>query len=313
MGHGIAVACASAGIRVSLTDNAPRVLDAAAKKIDQTFALLTEARIVTRGQASAARRRIVLAPTLREAVGAADLVQESIQESVKHKRGLFAELDALCSPDTILATNTSSIRIAEIASATVRPERVIGVHWVSPAYLVPVIEVVVGSATSVQARRRVLDYIERMAKTPVVSKDTPGFVINRIQMAMLNEAIRLVESRIATAQDVDAAIRIGLGSRLAIFGPLECNDLFVTKDTTLKLLEYLYTETGEDKFRPSRLLRRMVRANENGMFSGKGFFRYPRPAKAVTARRDRALIAISKFLRTCERGVALPFGRAHVK
>ena len=302
MGHAIASACAIAGVRVRLTDIDRRVLAAAGKKIDRILATLVECRALARRRAAAARSRIEFAGSLEAAVAGAHLVQESIQEDAALKGRLFAELDELCPPATILATNTSSIRITEIADATTRPDRVVGVHWVSPAYVVPVVEVVTGRATSPRTVRRATEYVRRLARVPVVVKDTPGFVINRVQMAMLNEAIDLVERGVATAEDVDAAIRIGLGSRLAIFGPLLCNDIFVTKETTLRLLAYLYGKTGQEKFKPSGLLRRMVKARDNGVFSGQGFFRYRGAPESVLGRRDRALVGFMRSLRKFERG-----------
>ena len=301
MGHAIALACAEAGVRVRLTDIDRRVLAGAARKIDGVFATLVKNRVITGRRARAARGRLELVNGLDAAVEDAELVQESVQENAGLKKRLFAELDRVCGHDTILATNTSSIRIGEIAAATHRPDRVVGVHWISPAYLMPVIEVVAGQATSKRTMGRAVDYVRRLAKFPVLVKDTPGFVINRIQMAMLNEAVDLVDKGVASALDVDAAIRIALGSRLAIFGPLCCNDIFVTKRTSLNLLAYLYAETGQDKFKPGGLLRRLAQAGDDGVFSGRGFFRYPGSKASTLARRDKALIMLMSRLREFER------------
>jgi 3-hydroxybutyryl-CoA dehydrogenase len=301
MGHAIALTCAKAGLRVRLTDVDRRVLAEAGRKIERVLATLVKNRVLGGRAAAAASRRVEFAGSLAEAVADADLVQESVQEDVAVKKRLFAELDRACARDTILATNTSSIRIGELAAATRRPGRVVGAHWFSPAYLMPVMEVVVGRATSKRTARRAVDYARRLAKVPVLVKDTPGFVVNRIQMAMLNEAIALVDRGIATAADVDAAVRIALGSRLSIFGPLCCNDIFVTKRTSLNLFVYLHGATGEDKFRPSGLLRRLVKNDDDGAFSGSGFFRYPGSTSETLARRDKALVLLMRQLAQFER------------
>lgn len=301
MGHAIALACAKERLRVRLTDVNPRVLAEAATKIERVLAGLVKNRVLSGRAAAAASRRIDFSGSLAETVADAELVQESVQEDLAVKKRLFAELDRVCAADTILATNTSSIRIGELAAATRRPERVVGAHWFSPPYLMPVMEVVLGRATSRRTARRALEYARRLAKVPVLVKDTPGFVVNRIQMAMLNEAIDLVDRGVATAADVDAAVRIALGSRLSIFGPLCCNDLFVSKRTSLNLFAYLHAATGEDKFRPSGLLRRLVKAGDDGVFSGRGFFRYPGPSAATLARRDQALALLMRQLAQFER------------
>lgn len=301
MGHAIALACAEAGVLVRLTDVDRRVLAGAMHKIDRILGTLVKNDVITKGRARAARARLEPVHTLGDAIDGADLVQESVQENAALKKRLFAELDRACPRGTILATNTSSISISEIAGATDRPERVVGVHWFSPAYLMPVIEVIAGRSTSKPTVRRTVDYVRRLGKVPVPVRDTPGFVINRIQMAMFNEAVDLVEKGVATAADVDAAVRIALGSRLSIFGPLLCNDIFVTKRTTLNLLAYLHGATGQDKFKPGRLLRRMVAAGNDGVFSGDGFFGYPGSQARILARRDEALIMTMKRLREFER------------
>jgi len=301
MGHAVAVACAKEGLRVRLHDVDRRVLAAAGRKIERVLDTLVKNRVLSGRRAAAASRRIELASGLAEAVADAELVQESVQEDVAVKKRLFAELDRVCAVDTILATNTSSIRIGELAAATRSPERVVGAHWFSPAYLLPVMEVVLGRATSKRTARRAVDYARRLGKVPVLVRDTPGFVVNRIQMAMLNEAIDLVDRGVATAADVDAAVRIALGSRLSIFGPLCCNDIFVSKRTSLDLFAYLHAATGEDKFRPSGLLRRLVKAGDDGVFSGRGFFRYPGSTGATLARRDKALVLLMRQLARFDR------------
>jgi 3-hydroxybutyryl-CoA dehydrogenase len=303
MGHAIAQACAQAGVRVCLTDVDGRVLDAALTRIDQNLSGLVRNGFFAARQASAARGRVKAVKGLSAALDGAELVQEAIPEDPALKKRLFAQLDTLCPDDgVILATNTSSIRISEIAAATRSPRRVVGIHWVSPAYLVPVIEVVRGKATSEAVLRRAAQYVRRLGKVPVVCRDIPGFVINRVQMALLNEAMELVEKGIASAEDVDNAIRLAVGSRLALFGPLKLNDLFVTKRTTLATMRYIHAKTGHPKFRPPRLLKRMVATGQDGVFSGQGFFGYGRtPRQRILRERDRALVLMTTALRQLAR------------
>lgn len=299
MGHAIAQACAQAGVRVRLTDVDRRALTAGCQKIGQNLRVMVANRLLSSRRAEAVRARITAVADVSEAVKGAGLVQETIPEELPLKKRLFAQLDRLCADrSVILATNTSSFRIAEIASATQTPERVVGIHWMSPAYLVPVIEVVRGKATSENTVTRVTRYVRDLGMTPVVCADVPGFVVNRVQMALLNEAIELVQRRVASAEDVDNAVRMALGMRLAVFGPLKLNDLFSRKRSTLATMRYIYAKTGHPKFRPPTLLRRMVEAGEDGLLSGKGFFSYgSAPLGTLLKRRDRAVIAIVKALR----------------
>jgi 3-hydroxybutyryl-CoA dehydrogenase len=269
MGSGIAQAFALSGYQVIVRDLEQAFVDkgiaGVAKSLD---------RIVAKGNLSdddrkAALGRLTGTTDLAKAADV-DLVVEAAVENMAIKKAVFAELDGVCKPEAILATNTSSLSITEIASATKRPDRVIGMHFFNPVPMMKLVEVIKGLATSDETKRTVVELCGTLGKTPVEVNEAPGFVVNRVLVPMINEAIGILADGVASAEDIDAAMKLGANHPI---GPLALADL-IGNDVNLAIMETLYQEFGDTKYRPHPLLRKMVRAGLLGRKSGKGFFDY---------------------------------------
>ena len=202
----------------------------------------------------------------------ADLIIEAATEDMEAKKALFKELDELCGPDTILATNTSSLSITEIAAATNRPDKVVGMHFFNPVPAMKLVEIIKGLTTSDETRDAVIDLAVALKKTPVEVAEAPGFVVNRILIPMINEAIGILADGVADAQGIDNAMKLGANHPM---GPLALGDL-IGLDVVLAIMNVLYTEYGDSKYRPHVLLKKMVRAGKLGQKTGEGFFKYDR-------------------------------------
>ncbi|MBI6871119.1 3-hydroxybutyryl-CoA dehydrogenase [Clostridium aciditolerans] len=200
----------------------------------------------------------------------ADLVVEAAVENMSIKKKIFAELDGLCKPEAILATNTSSLSITDVASATKRPDKVIGMHFFNPVPVMKLVEVIKGIATSEETKNIVVEVSKKLGKDPVEVEEAPGFVVNRILIPMINEAVGILADNVASAEDIDLAMKLGANHPM---GPLALADL-IGIDVCLAIMEVLYTEFGDSKYRPHPLLRKMSRAGYLGKKSGKGFFDY---------------------------------------
>ena len=199
-----------------------------------------------------------------------DLVVEAAIENMKIKKEIFAELDAICKPETILASNTSSLSITEVASATKRADKVIGMHFFNPAPIMKLVEIIRGIATSQETFDAVKELSVAIGKEPVEVAEAPGFVVNRILIPMINEASFILQESIASVEDIDASMRYGAGHPM---GPLALGDL-IGLDVCLAIMDVLFTETGDSKYRASSILRKYVRAGWLGRKSGKGFYDY---------------------------------------
>ena len=270
MGSGIAQVCALAGYRVAMRDIGEAYLQKGMEAIRSSLRKGVERGKLRQEQADAALAGIRTTLNLAETVKEADVVIEAVPENIELKKQVFKELDELSPEDAILATNTSSFSITEIASATKRPDRVVGIHFFNPVPIMNLVEVIRGVSTSDQTVQIVRDLATRVGKTPVEVNEAPGFVVNRLLAPFLNEAIFCLMEGTAEAKDIDTAIKLGLNHPM---GPLELADL-VGLDTTLAILDYMHKETGDPKYRPCPLLRKMVRAGHLGRKSGRGFYEY---------------------------------------
>ncbi len=269
MGLDIAQVFAEAGKHVVVRDIGEDILQKAAARLEKVLARRVEKGKLTPEDKTAMMSRIRFMTSLEEA-SQAQLVVEAIVENIQIKKALFAELDALCEPECIFASNTSSISITEIASATKRPDRFIGMHFFNPATLMKLIEIIRGAHTSDGTFEAIHALSIIIGKEPVAVNEAPGFVVNRLLIPMINEACCIVESGVATPEAVDTAMKLGANHPM---GPLALGDL-IGLDVCLAVMDSLYGETHDTKFRASGLLRKMVRAGLLGRKAGKGFYAY---------------------------------------
>jgi len=270
MGHGIAQVAAMAGYETRLTDASADSLAGAWSRIQSNLAGAVSRGKLTRAQADAAIANIVPVAELSTAARDADLVIEAVVEEMAVKQSLFRQLDAVVPDETILATNTSSLSVARIAEGTTRPNRVVGMHFFNPVHIMKLVEIVThaGCDESVVALARAA--AERMGKTTILVRDTPGFASSRLGVALGLEAMRMLEDGVASAADIDTAMELGYGHPM---GPLRLTDL-VGLDVRLKIAEYLHRELADEKFAPPRVLREKVERGELGKKTGKGFYEW---------------------------------------
>ena len=269
MGNGIAQVCASAGYGVTLIDVAPAALEKGLATIRGSLSKLAQKGRLTEAQKDAALSAITPAGELA-AVAGADLVIEAATENPELKLKIFHDLDALARPEVILASNTSSISLTKIGGATRRPDKVIGMHFMNPAPLMSLVEVIRGLGTSDATTAVINEVCRALGKTPVEAKDSPGFISNRILCPMINEAIFALQEGIGTPEAIDMVMKLGMNHPM---GPLTLCDL-IGLDVVLYVMEVLQRDLGEDKYRPAPLLRRMVDAGYLGRKSGQGFYKY---------------------------------------
>jgi len=276
MGNGIAQTFASFGADVLLVDANATGLEKGVAAIEGSLARFVKKGTLPDADAKAIRSR-VRASTRLEDVRDVALVVEAVSERADVKKKVFAQLDAQCPSTTILATNTSSISITEIAASTKRADRVIGMHFMNPVPLMKLVEIIRGQETSDATMRAIHACTESLDKTPVDASDYPGFVSNRVLMPMINEAVFCLMEGVATKEGIDTVMKLGMNHPM---GPLALADL-IGLDVCLDILEVLHTGLGDDKYRPCPLLRRYVAAGRLGKKSGKGFYDYDAvPTKA---------------------------------
>ena len=240
--------------------------------------------------------RVKVVADLNEALAGAELVHEVVQEDLPLKQALFGQLDRLCAPDVVLATNTSSFLISHLCRDVVHRERVIGIHYITPAHIVPVVEVIIASFTPPERVKWARDFVAAIDHVAVVCREKPGFLVNRIQFAMLSEIHRIVDEGLATAEDVDAAIRLSLGPRWALWGALACEDLVASKKTAVSMLEYMREQTGQEHYQPTKALLRLVEQGRLGTIAGAGWHRWEAPYAEIVMDRDRQLADILAWL-----------------
>jgi len=270
MGNGIAHVCATGGLQVTLIDVSQEALDRGRATIEKNLGRQVAKERLTQDEMDAALERIALSTSIEQGVAEADLVIEAVPEKVELKRTVFAQLDASAPPHAILASNTSSISITEIAAATNRPEKVIGMHFMNPVPVMKLIEIVRGLATDDATTTAIVELSTALGKTPVEVNDFPGFVSNRVLMPMINEAVFSLMEGVAEPEAIDQVMTLGMNHPM---GPLALADL-IGLDTCLNILEVLHRELGDDRYRPCPLLRKYVAAGWHGRKSGRGFYRY---------------------------------------
>ena len=269
MGNGIAQTFAQAGHDVLLKGRSEASLQRAHKNIRKSMG-----RMVSKGKMDVETQKAIEARIvdtmdfndLRDS----DLIIEVVAEQMPLKKEIFKTLDEVCKPESILATNTSSLSITEIGAATSRPERVIGLHFFNPVPMMKLVEVISGQLTDPAVHDKAMEIAREVGKTPVSVNEAPGFVVNRILIPMINEGVGILADGVATREDIDEAMKLGANHPM---GPLALADL-IGLDVCLAIMEVLYTEFGDSKYRPHPLLRKMVRANLLGRKTGRGFYDY---------------------------------------
>lgn len=269
MGSGIAQVCAQAGYDVLLNDMNETALDQGMKGIEKRLNRNVEKERMTESEKTEALNRLTASGSLNDA-SSCDIVIEAIVENMDVKTKVFADLDNIAPPQAILASNTSSLSITEIAAATNRPEQVIGMHFMNPVPVMKLVEIIRGLQSSNETYQAIEDMAKSLNKTPVEVKDFPGFVSNRVLMPMINEAIYTVYEGVASPEDIDTVMKLGTNHPM---GPLTLAD-FIGLDTCLYIMEVLHEGFGDSKYRPCPLLRQYVKAGWLGKKSGRGFYQY---------------------------------------
>jgi len=269
MGSGIAQVVASNGRDVILLDVSDSALDRGMKAIGNSLGRLVKKGDIKEEDSKSILSRIKTS-TKFEDLADTDLVIEAVFEDLNVKKETFKKLDATTRPDIMLATNTSSLPIIEIAVITKRPDKVIGMHFFNPVPLMKLVEIIKSLATSEETVQFAYDFAMALGKEPVNAKDVPGFIVNRVLMPMLNEAVFALEEGVATPEDIDKAMKLGTNQPI---GPLALIDL-IGLDVTLDVIDVLYREFKDPKFRAAPLLRQMVRAGWLGRKTGRGFYKY---------------------------------------
>ena len=270
MGNGIAHVFAQSGYSVKLIDLSEKALENALSTIENNLNRMLSKEKISKNEKEKTLANIVTSTDLATSVKGLDLVVEAATENMEVKLKIFSQLDDLCDQDTILGTNTSSISITKIASATTRPDKVIGMHFMNPVPVMKLVEVIRGYGTSDRVTKTIMDVSKTLAKVPVEVNDFPGFVANRILMPMINEAIITLHEGVAGVEEIDTVMMLGMAHPM---GPLHLAD-FIGLDVCLSILEVMHDGFGNPKYTPCPLLVNMVTAGKLGVKSGEGFYDY---------------------------------------
>ncbi len=270
MGAGIAQTCAAAGFQVTMRDIDQKFVDGGYRRIRDPLMKRVEKGKMAASEVEALVSRVHGTVDLEEALSGAQVVIEAVFEKMEIKREIYAEMDRIAAPDVVFASNTSSLSITELANVTKRPDRVVGMHFFNPAPVMKLVEVIRGSETSDATVTLAKDLCARLGKEPVEVQEAPGFVVNRLLVPMMNEAFNLLQEGVASPEDIDKAMKLGTNMPM---GPFELAD-YTGLDIGLDVMEVLYRETGDPKFRPSPLLRKYVRAGRLGRKTGRGVYDY---------------------------------------
>ncbi len=270
MGNGIAHVCAQSGYEVNLIDLSEEALNKALATIGKNMDRMIAKEKITEADKEASLNRLHTFTEVKAGVSEADLVIEAATENREVKAKLFRELDAASPKNCILASNTSSISITEIAAHTARPDKVIGMHFMNPVPVMKLVEVIRGYATSDEVTGTIMELSKKLGKIPTEVNDFPGFVANRILMPMINEAIICLQEGVAGVEEIDTVMKLGMAHPM---GPLQLAD-FIGLDVCLSILRVMHDGFGQPKYAPSALLVNMVRAGKLGVKSGEGFYTY---------------------------------------
>lgn len=276
MGNGIAHVFARYGYQVQLTDISTKTLEQGLQTISRNLDRMMAKEVLSADDVKSTLGNISIGTDLKEAVSQADLVVEAAPEDLGVKIRIFKDLDKLCGDETILATNTSSISVTALAAVTKRPGQVIGMHFMNPVPLMPLVEIIRGYNTADKVTEKVVKTAEKLGKIPVIVNDYPGFVANRILMPMINEAIECLHQGVAGVREIDAVMKLGMAHPM---GPLQLAD-FIGLDVCLSIMKVLFNGFGNPKYAPSPLLINMVTAGKLGVKSGEGFYDYSESRKA---------------------------------
>jgi 3-hydroxybutyryl-CoA dehydrogenase len=268
MGAGIAQVAATSGYDVTMVDVERELVEQGFDRIDDSLGRFVEKETLTAAETDAARDRVEGSTETGDLAGA-DLVVEAVVENIDVKQDVFADLDDVCAPDAVLATNTSTLSVTSIANATERPDQVVGLHFMNPVPVMPGVEVVVGEKTAAGTVDLAHEFAESLDKETWESDDKPGFVVNRVLMPWINEGVRAYDEGVASKADVDRGLKLGTNVPM---GPLELAD-HVGLDVCLHASETLHEELG-DRYRPAYLLKRKVEAGDLGKKTGEGFYEY---------------------------------------
>jgi len=278
MGNGIAHVFAQTGFRVRLIDVSQESLDKGIATISKNLDRMVTKEKITENDKATTLSNISLFTNLKQGVANAELLVEAATENVNLKLKIFKDLDALCDPETILATNTSSISITQIAAETARPDKVIGMHFMNPVPIMQLVEIIRGYSTSDETTSTIMELSKTLGKTPTEVNDYPGFVANRILMPMINEAIETLHHGVAGVEEIDTVMKLGMAHPM---GPLQLAD-FIGLDVCLSIMNVMYKGFKNQKYAPSPLLINMVTAGKLGIKSGEGFYDYSQSRKAET-------------------------------
>ena len=297
MGHGFAQTFALNELDVFLMDKSPDLLDRARVWIRENLEFMVELDLIQPPEIETALSKISFTSDLEGSAGKADYVLEAITEDLELKKSLFKQLGTVTGPDVILATNTSSYDINELANVTRNPQRVLGTHWFHPPPITPAVEIIPADATSQATIDQAIALMKRIGKFPTMCKSAPGFVANRIQFAMVAEALAIVEQGLASPEEVDRIVKSSFGFRLSAFGPFEIIDQ-AGLDTYRAIFDYLYAKLGGEQFKPPRILSDLIDQGRFGLKSGKGFYDHEGgAAEALKRKRDSRLYARLKIFK----------------
>ena len=269
MGAGIAQVLLQGGYEVAMRARRESSIESGKAKIEKNFSKMVAKEKISEADKTEFLSKLQISTEL-DIFKDSDIIIEATTENMEAKKELAKQIDEICKEDAIFATNTSSLSITEIAACMKHPEKVIGMHFFNPVPAMKLVEVIKGFATDETVNKEIIEMTEKIGKTPVQVEEGPGFVVNRILLPMINEGIGILADGLASAEDIDKAMKLGAGHPM---GPLALADL-IGLDVCLAIMETLYSEFGDSKYRPHPLLRKMVRSNNLGMKTGKGFFEY---------------------------------------